>query len=242
MPKPPPSFAPRREGYNQRILQPLNCLVFVLPFLVFFHLGAAYFGSSLLAPRDLGRILRYFGGTARYLPPLLIVVVLLLQHGLHGHRWKVHPRVVGGMLVESLLFTAPLVAVFYLSSMVLAANLLPQEKLFQELIMAAGAGVYEEFIFRLTFISLIALVFIDIFELPKDAVIVGAVIVSAVLFSLYHFSLGPVAGNERFAIGPFLFRATAGVYLGTLYVLRGFGVAVGAHAIYNMYVLAFSGQ
>jgi hypothetical protein len=34
----------------------------------------------------------------------------------------------------------------------------------------------------------------------------------------------------------FLFRLTAGIYFALLYHLRGFGIAVGAHACYNVMV------
>ena len=42
--------------------------------------GKAYYGSTLLAPQHLERVLRYFGATTAYLPALLIVAVLILQH------------------------------------------------------------------------------------------------------------------------------------------------------------------
>jgi membrane protease YdiL (CAAX protease family) len=58
-----------------------------------------------------------------------------------------------------------------------------------------------------------------------------AVIATAVLFSLYHF-----ADMAEFQWPIFLFRALAGAYLGIMYLWRGFGVAVGAHICFDVYI------
>ena len=78
------SSSRRRDSYTWQTHRPLNCLVFVLPLLLFFHIGTAHYGTSLLAPRDLGRLLRYCGATAAYLPALLILAVLFLRGGISG--------------------------------------------------------------------------------------------------------------------------------------------------------------
>ena len=70
--------SPQRETYRWQTHRPLNCLAFILPMLLVFQLAAALYGTSLLAPRDLGRLLKHFGATAAYLPPLFIVLVLVL--------------------------------------------------------------------------------------------------------------------------------------------------------------------
>ena len=67
------------------------------------------------------------------------------------------------------------------------------------------------------------LIFVDVFGLKKGWVAVGTVIVTAVLFAMYHVG------------GDFVFRTLAGVYLGGLFLLRGFGVAVGTHVMWNIY-------
>ena len=57
--------------------------------------------------------------------------------------------------------------------------------------------------------------------------------ISAVLFAAAHH-IGPY--GEPFDRSVFLFRALAGLYFGLLYQLRGFGVAVGTHASYDVLV------
>ena len=110
-----------------------------------------------------------------------------------------------------------------------------------------GAGVYEEFIFRLVIVSLVMLIGVDLIELPKEPVAVAGVIVAAVVFSLYHLS-GPeiyglfhrsfpgMSAPVAFPWKEFVFRTLAGLYLGGLFVFRGIGIAVDAHAFYNIYV------
>jgi membrane protease YdiL (CAAX protease family) len=92
-----------------------------------------------------------------------------------------------------------------------------------------GAGIYEEFLFRLVGIGLIMLICVDLLKGPRGAVAAVAVVATSLIFSLYHF-LGPEAFSWRLLV----FRAGAGAYLAALYITRGFGVAVGAHACYNV--------
>ena len=231
------SSSARRDNYSRQTLRPLNCLVFILPLLLFFQIGTAYYGTALFAPRDLHKLLRYFGATAAYLPVVLIVAVLLTQHLARRDPWQVRPKALAGMFAESMVWAAPLVAMNYLTGLLPAAAAEPgAENALRQILTSVGAGIYEEFIFRLIFISLIMLIFVDVFELRKDVVAVLTVIVSAVLFGLYHFSGAQLLGGQGFSWPRLLFFTTAGVYLGGLFVFRGFGVAVGAHAAYNIYV------
>jgi membrane protease YdiL (CAAX protease family) len=56
---------------------------------------------------------------------------------------------------------------------------------------------------------------------------------SALIFSSAHH-IGP--HGENFDGYVFLFRTLAGLYFAILYQLRGFGIAVGAHACYDVLV------
>jgi membrane protease YdiL (CAAX protease family) len=57
--------------------------------------------------------------------------------------------------------------------------------------------------------------------------------VSALLFSTAHH-IGPV--GEPFHGYVFVFRTLAGVFFAVVYQYRGFGIAVGAHAFYDILV------
>ena len=62
----------------------------------------------------------------------------------------------------------------------------------------------------------------------------GAVILAAMLFSGFHF-VG--AYGEMPSMDLFLIRMIAGIVLGVIYVIRGFGVAAYTHTIYDLFVL-----
>lgn len=229
----------RHKGYPHDSLRPLNSLVFVLPMLIIYQVGSAYYGSRLLAPRDLNKILKYFGGNAAYLPAMFIVVSLLVQHIARKDKWQIQPRVLAGMVGESILWMLPLAAMAHVSGRLTvsmqavggdAANWQ------QEMLMSFGAGIYEEFLFRLLFISMAILIFSDIFGLRKDTVAIAAVFVGGVLFSLYHFSSGELSNWPHWPWLSFAFLAAAGVFLGSIFVMRGYAICVGAHVLYNIYV------
>jgi hypothetical protein len=68
---------------------------------------------------------------------------------------------------------------------------------------------------------------------PPPAALVAAAAAAAVAFAAAHH-VGPT--GEELVPARFLFRVTAGLYFTTLYVARGFGVAVGTHAGYDVLV------
>ncbi len=226
------------QGYLKQTQRPLNCLLFVLVPLAVYHVFAMRYGTQLLAPRDLARVLGYFGATATFLPPLLIVAVLLAQHFAHGYRWQFRPGVLLGMAGESALWVIPVLSLSYLTNRALAAgpDALPP-MLARQVLQAIGAGIYEEFIFRLLLIGLALVVLVDVFELRRDVCAAAAIAVGAVLFSLYHIPSSQLAGPAAFPWSAFVFRASAGAYLGGLFVCRGYGIAVGTHIVWNLLVM-----
>jgi len=230
----------RRDTYRWQTLRAFNGLLFILPMLLVFHVGTAAYGTNLRAPLHLDKLLKYFGATAAHLPAVMVVVVLVLQHLFHKDPWTVQPKVLAGMLGESILWMVPLIAMGHLAGRLIvnqAASGPPVEQVFQKVLQALGAGIYEEFMFRLALISLLMLVLVDILGLSKKLAVPPVLVVSAVAFSLYHFSGEQLADLPNLPWGQFLFRAAAGVYLAGLYVCRGFGIAVATHAFYNIYVL-----
>jgi membrane protease YdiL (CAAX protease family) len=228
---------PLPASYARQTHRPLVCLAFIAPMLLLFHAGTAYYGSTLLAPQHVERMLRYFGATTAYLPALLIVAVLILQHLARGDTWQLPPVVLAGVTLESLLWAVPLVVMNLLADRLLpyAATAGEAPRLVQDILVALGAGIYEEFVFRLALISLAMALFVDLLALPKEAVAVCAVIVSAFLFSLYHFLGGVPEGVLAWKL--VVVRTLAGVYLGGLFVGRGLAIAIGAHAFFNLFVV-----
>lgn len=95
-----------------------------------------------------------------------------------------------------------------------------------------GAGIYEEALFRLGLFGGVLLVLRMVF-LPRVVALPLAAVAAAVAFAAAHH-IGPY--GEAMNPYVFLFRALAGLFFTALYVFRGFGVAVGAHAGYDILV------
>ncbi|MBC8175074.1 MAG: CPBP family intramembrane metalloprotease [Candidatus Marinimicrobia bacterium] len=108
------------------------------------------------------------------------------------------------------------------------------KQIIQQIVLSIGAGLYEEFLFRVVLINLMSLLLKIIFQWKKSWCLVISVIISAFLFSGFHFYS---TFGEAFDMGKFLYRAIAGVMLGTLYVIRGFGITAYSHMVYDFLVV-----
>lgn len=108
--------------------------------------------------------------------------------------------------------------------------------LLADTITAIGAGIYEELVFRLILICALMMLFQDMLRLHQKNSIVLSVLISAALFSAYHyidFRTGELDGDP-FELTSFAFRTMAGVYFAVLFAVRGFGIAAGTHAFYDI--------
>ena len=72
----------------------------------------------------------------------------------------------------------------------------------------------------------------------KRTASVWAVILSSLLFSLAHYDLFSSVGDP-FNPYSFVFRTLAGIFFATLFLKRGFGIAAGTHAMYDICTLAW---
>ena len=67
----------------------------------------------------------------------------------------------------------------------------------------------------------------------RPASVVIAVVVTSVLFSAAHYA---GVHGETFDWFSFCFRFLAGAFFAVLFVFRGFGIAAGTHALYDIFV------
>jgi membrane protease YdiL (CAAX protease family) len=103
---------------------------------------------------------------------------------------------------------------------------------FGQVVTYVGAGIYEEVLFRLVFFGGLCAVLLAA-AMPKKLTIALAALASAVLFAAAHH-IGP--HGEPVDGFNFIFRVLAGLYFTLLFQLRGCGIAVGAHACYDVLV------
>ena len=136
------------------------------------------------------------------------------------------------MLAESMLWSVVLYFLLF-KFMVLLMN--PVGKtILQQVTLAIGAGIYEEFLFRVLLIAGLSGILGFVFMWDKTFKNIIAVVLSAGIFSAFHF-MGEY--GDFFSMELFLIRFFAGLILGVLYMYRGFGITAYTHSIYDLIVL-----
>jgi membrane protease YdiL (CAAX protease family) len=245
------------NSYWQESARPLTSLYFVFPFLLVYEVGMWTINrQGLRNGVDVwlrnGLDIVGFGQT--FLLPVLTCGVLLGWHHLRGETWKANRKVLGGMVVESiglglflLLWAHGLNGIMRLAQIPAAqitcsTNVI--SSYWPQLIGYLGAGIYEELFFRLMLIPILYGALTPLNLRPQGRFLT-AVLVSSLLFSAAHYHWEFELGSwywasdygETFAWSSFLFRLSAGIFFGTLFVVRGFGIAVGAHALYDVLVV-----
>ncbi|MFN9368723.1 MAG: CPBP family intramembrane glutamic endopeptidase [Planctomycetia bacterium] len=230
------SSEPPADTYWRLSRTPLTSLVFTLPLVLAYEGGVLLLGRG--SPRNgadvwLRQLLDALGFGSYFLLPVLTVVGLLAWHHVEHDRWRFSPGVLAGMAAECLLWAVALIAIARLQDRLwpLAAAA-GQEGVFSRLIAFCGAGLYEEVLFRLLLLPAIAWVFARV-GMAEPRAALGGLVVSSLLFSAAHY-VGPLGDN--FNPYSFTFRAIAGLFFAGLFLGRGFGIAAGTHAVYDMLV------
>jgi len=138
------------------------------------------------------------------------------------------------MIVESLAWCIGFITIMSVSEQLLLSimerNIIPEQ-----FYLAIGAGIWEELLFRVGAIGLSLSFLTKIVGYSGIYSAIIAVIFSAVIFSLFHY-LGPFGDN--FSYKSFYLRTLAGIFLGSLYMFRGFGITVYTHIFYDMFIIS----
>jgi len=183
-----------------------------------------------------------------FLLPALTVGLLLGWHHLTRDRWRVSAAVIYVMFAECAVMGLVLVGVGRVQAIVahaLVDSPVSGEAQRATLAISAyaapvvgrivgymGAGVYEEMLFRLLLLPPVAACAWRL-GAQRGMRIAAAVLLTSLVFSAAHY-LGP--HGETFDSFSFAFRFLAGVFFAVLFVYRGFGVAAGTHALYDVFV------
>ena len=114
-----------------------------------------------------------------------------------------------------------------------AADPLAGKGIFDRLVMAGGAGVHEELVFRLILLNGVTVFGRKVLDLRPWLAVGVAFLVSSLLFAGAHH-MGPL--GESLRLGVFTYRAMAGLFFAALYHYRSFAIAVYTHSIYDAYV------
>jgi hypothetical protein len=230
--------------YLRSTRHPWSSFLFLVPLLAAYEGGILWLGGDqagrLRSQSDawMRWALEVLGVGQVYAAPAVVLGFLLLWS---WWRWGDRPedpaRAWFGMAFESGLFALLLWQLGQnfpqlIDRLGVRLEITPQTARAAQVLTFIGAGIYEEVLFRLGLFAgacfLLRLVF-----LPGSVALVLSAAGAAVTFAAAHH-IGPY--GEPMNSQVFVFRALAGLFFTILFVARGFGVAVGAHAGYDILV------
>lgn len=235
------------ERYLTLSRQPLHILLFLLPLIIGYELCLALVlptqdglhVNTVEAHRTLLQFFSVFGlgpTNGLYLGGLVIVLVLLVWHVLAGASWRPRLIVLAGMAGETAVYVLPLLIVAQLiSGWTPAAGTAPpalaEFSLVSLMAISIGAGLYEELVFRMIGMAILHTLIVDLGKASEWVGTGVAIAVTAAAFTWYHDLRGPDGSVSSRKI---IFFLVAGTYFGLIYALRGFGLVVGVHALYDI--------
>jgi hypothetical protein len=235
---------------------PRYSLIFALPlFLLYEGLAAALAGSpgaaSVRNAADVALKTPFFlfsgaRGSLAFFATVIAVCIFLVARDLTRSRDRLRPRLFALMLGESAVLALLLgIVVGTLTQRLLGAlaalaaqgaGATPLESLglSTRLMLALGAGLYEELLFRVLLVGGLAAGLRALLGNRSLAAGIIAACVGALVFSAFHY-VGQY--GDPFELGSFTYRAIAGLAFSGLYLTRGFGITAWTHALYDVYVM-----
>lgn len=258
---PPESSEPHYWFETRR---PFCNLVFLLPLLLIYELGVLLIGGAESdtfrngADAWMRQFLLGMGIDLLWLLPMLLIGALLGLQWVSRQPWRMSWDTLGGMVAESLLFAFALILLGQAvdswfrqphANMLQVAGPGWASSVVVRSVTFLGAGIYEEFLFRLCLIPLVYAGFRSLL-VPHRWSMGSTIVLTSLIFSLAHYLGTPDQGytlsvltdavarvqSTRALWFSFVFRTLAGMFFAALFFLRGFGITVGAHAAYDVIV------
>ena len=148
--------------YPLETRRPIVSLAFIAPMLLLYELGILLLGNQAIRNGldEMFRAQMYRMGLGEMIIlPIITVAILLSWHHLQKDRWSFRPRILAGMVVESiflgliLLWAAKAQQVLFDDSTVsvlsVGLNQFYSVQWWSNTVAFLGAGIYEELVFRL---------------------------------------------------------------------------------------------
>ena len=230
-----------RISYWTLSRSPYYSFIFVLPFLAMYEVMVLFLNrDQLISLRNgadvlMRQFLSIFGEWGFYVLSVSYILIFLFVFLIQKKDWNItviKSDYLLGMLAEGTVWG---LALYCFMRYVPVFLMFPSGKeLFQQITLAIGAGLYEEFVFRVISIAVIFNLLRLIFQWDKQFSIVFSIVISGIIFSAFHFA-GPY--GDVFTSSLFIYRWLAGILLGMIYILRGFGIVSYAHMIYDFIVI-----
>lgn len=230
------------KAYWQHSKSPFYSLLFTLPLLICYEILIFTLNHSDIRGMRNGADILFrqffamFNIYGFYLVGFLVLSTLSISYYFHSRRnisKSFHWQFFVLMFLESLVF-AMLMFIFIdkIGDYLIIIGTVPGKK--EMIVLALGAGVYEEFIFRVILVSGFLFFLKDILRLQPHLSAILAMISASLIFSLFHY-LGSY--GEVIEIRSFLIRFGAGMFLSLLFVLRGYGITAYTHTLYDLLVI-----
>ena len=220
---------------------PLYSFLFTVPLFLIYEIGIFLTSSDDMfvlrngADALMRQILATFGITGLYWVGVIFFIGFIITFILQRKFWEetqIHSDYFLLMMVESVGWS---VLIYFLMTNIYLLLMNPTgSMLVQQVTLAVGAGIYEEFLFRVLLIAGISVILGFIFQWSDKTRNWAAMVIAAGIFSSFHF-IGEY--GDFFSFNIFMVRFLAGIALGTLYFLRGFGITAWSHADYDLIVL-----
>ena len=228
-------------SYWRSTRSPLYSFLFTVPLFLIYEIGIFLTSSDDMfvlrngADALMRQILATFGITGLYWIGVIFFIGFIITFILQRKFWEetqIHNDYFLLMTVESVGWS---VLIYFLMTNVYLLLMNPTgSMLVQQVTLAVGAGIYEEFLFRVLLIAGISVILGFIFQWSDKTRNWAAMVIAAGIFSSFHF-IGEY--GDFFSFNIFMVRFLAGIALGTLYFLRGFGITAWSHAVYDLIVL-----
>ena len=230
------------KRYIKDSKSPLYSLIFIAPVLIGYEILLFTLNQSDIegirngADVLIRRIFHHFNIYGFYFVGFLVLLSLFLafQYRLKkGKSVKLKFNYFLLMLLESFFYAFLLIVILNKSNNILSAPAILNTKL-HLLIMALGAGIYEEFVFRVIMIGAGLFFFNKLLRWNQTTSKILAIIFASILFSIFHY-IGEF--GDVFLWRSFFLRTIAGLLLSVLYITRGYGITAYTHTIYDLIIV-----
>ena len=228
------------NNYFKQSKSPFYSFIFILPLFIIYELGISAISSKDLptirngADVLLRKMLALLGISGIYGIALLLLISIMVAFFINKDRFKelkIKKNYFIIMIFESIFWSIILFVILVQGQLLLGKG--TGKLLIQQIILSIGSGIFEEFIFRVILVSGLALI-VGLFVKKQYLYrMLISIIIAAVIFSAFHF-IGEYADSPRISL--FILRLSAGIILGYIYILRGFGIAAYSHSFYNLIV------
>ena len=248
------------RSYWKTSRAPRYSIVFALPLLLLYEGLAAAFGTAGagnvrnaadVALKTPFYLLSGARGSLAFFATTIAICIFLVARDLTRSKDRLRPRtfllmlgesavlalllgVVVGTLTRELLGSLAAHARFAIQQGAAGVQPLSAMSPGTKLMLALGAGLYEELLFRVLLVGGIAAGFGWVMGGRSWITNTVAAVIGALIFSAFHY-VG--AYGDRLELASFTYRTIAGIVFSGLYLTRGFGITAWTHALYDVYVM-----